>query len=81
MKLTPDDRTSNETLRSEDFRISVDHPKLSKEDSLETRHLKELLLLHIDLLQQQQELIVSRDRQIVALQQDKETVRFWFRKG
>lgn len=40
----------------------------------EAKHLKELLLLHLDLIQQQSEQIVTKDKQIAALKQDYETV-------
>lgn len=47
-------------------------PNQSKDK--ETKHLKELLLLHLDLIQQQSEQIVTKDKQIAALKQDYETV-------
>ena len=56
---------------------SVDQPKLQKEESSETRHLKDLLLLHLDLIQQQQELYVLKDRQISQLKQDNYAVSTW----
>lgn len=56
-------------------KIICDEPKLSKEDSHETRHLKDLLLLHLDLIQQQQELLLAKDRTIKSLRQDKEALK------
>lgn len=50
-------------------------PKLAREDSQETRQLKDLLLLHLDLIQQQQETIIMKERQVQALMQEKTTVR------
>ena len=59
--------------------IVSEEPKLSKEDPQETRHLKELLLLHLEWIQQQQEALLSKDRQIQRLKQEKDAVslRFW----
>ena len=57
-----------------DSKTNNEEPKLSKEESQETRHLKELLLLHLDLIQQQQELILMKDRQLQQMTQEKETV-------
>ncbi|KAG8289252.1 U2 snRNP complex subunit msl1 [Homalodisca vitripennis] len=36
-------------------------------------HLKELLLLHLDLIQQQSEQLVTKDKQITALKQENDT--------
>ena len=55
-------------------KTNSEEPKLSKEESQETRHLKELLLLHLDLIQQQQELILMKDRQLQQVTTEKETV-------
>ena len=41
---------------------------------LETRHLKELLLVNLDLVQNQQELLAEKERQLNQLQQENETV-------
>ena len=57
-----------------DSRIICDEPKLSKEDPQETRHLKDLLLLHLDWIQQQQENLQEKDRQIKRLKQEKDAV-------
>lgn len=40
----------------------------------EVKHLKELLLLHLDLIQQQSEQIVTKDKLLAALRQENETV-------
>lgn len=40
----------------------------------EINHLKELLLLHLDLIQQQSEQLVTKDKQITALKQETEMV-------
>lgn len=44
-------------------------------DLTEVKHLKELLLLHLDLIQQQSEQIVTKDKLLAALRQENETVR------
>ena len=59
---------------AKEIKLLRDEPKLSKEDSQETRHLKELLLLHLDLIQQQQETILMKDRQLQAHAQEKSAV-------
>lgn len=43
-------------------------------DLTEVKHLKELLLLHLDLIQQQSEQIVTKDKLLCALRQENETV-------
>lgn len=43
-------------------------------DQTEVKHLKELLLLHLDLIQQQSEQIVTKDKLLSALRQENETV-------
>ncbi len=63
----------NEAASAEN-RTGFEEPKLSKEDPQETRHLKDLLLLHLDLIQQQQEIILGKDRQIHNLKQEKNAV-------
>ena len=50
-------------------------PKLSKEESQDARHWKELVLLHLDLIQQQRDIILAKDQQIKTLTQEKEAVR------
>ncbi|KAK0072664.1 hypothetical protein PV325_011016 [Microctonus aethiopoides] len=42
-------------------------------DLAEVKHLKELLLLHLDLIQQQSEQIVTKDKLLAALRQENET--------
>lgn len=41
----------------------------------EIKHLKELLLLHLDLIQQQSEQIVTKDKLLSALRQENETLK------
>lgn len=43
----------------------------------EISHLKELLLIHLDLIQQQSEQLVTKDKQIAALKQENDTVRLF----
>lgn len=45
-----------------------------QKDGAEVKHLKELLLLHLDLIQQQSEQLVTKDKQLSALRQENETV-------
>jgi male-specific lethal 1 len=45
-------------------------------DFTEVKHLKELLLLHLDLIQQQSEQIVTKDKLLAALRQENETVGY-----
>ena len=45
-----------------------------QKDSAEVKHLKELLLLHLDLIQQQSEQLVTKEKQLSALRQENETV-------
>jgi hypothetical protein len=44
----------------------------------ETIQLKELLLVNLDLVQQQQELLAEKDRKLHSLQQENESVRSFF---
>ncbi|XP_023247352.1 male-specific lethal 1 homolog isoform X2 [Copidosoma floridanum] len=44
-------------------------------DLTEVKHLKELLLLHLDLIQQQSEQIVTKDKLLSALRQENETLK------
>ncbi|XP_053598300.1 serine/threonine-protein kinase pakD [Microplitis demolitor] len=48
-------------------------PRLN--DLAEVKHLKELLLLHLDLIQQQSEQIVTKDKLLAALRQENETLK------
>lgn len=50
---------------------------LDMESKLETRQLKDLLLLHIDLIQHQQEQLIQKDRDIGTLHKEKEAVGLW----
>nr|CAD7426805.1 unnamed protein product [Timema monikensis] len=45
------------------------------QDNTEVKHLKELLLLHLDLIQQQSEQLVTKDKQLSSLRQENETLR------
>lgn len=44
-------------------------------DLTEVKHLKELLLLHLDLIQQQSEQIVTKDKLLASLRQENETLK------
>uniref|UniRef100_A0A1B6DR50 Uncharacterized protein n=1 Tax=Clastoptera arizonana TaxID=38151 RepID=A0A1B6DR50_9HEMI len=64
------------------FPCDFDHIYASKmaenvkvqDSNSEIIHLKELLLLHLDLIQQQSEQLVTKDKQITALKQETEMV-------
>ncbi len=45
-----------------------------RDDAQEVTQLKELLLVHLDMISQQQDLIMAKDRQIRALKTEKEAV-------
>uniref|UniRef100_A0A1B6LFQ2 PEHE domain-containing protein n=1 Tax=Graphocephala atropunctata TaxID=36148 RepID=A0A1B6LFQ2_9HEMI len=47
----------------------------SGDKNSEIMHLKELLLLHLDLIQQQSEQLVTKDKQITALKQENDTLK------
>ena len=63
---------------AESRKVHKSEAKFKKDDSQDARHWKELLLLHLDLIQQQREMLLSKDRQIKALSQEKDTVRSYF---
>lgn len=44
-------------------------------ESAEVKKLKELLLLHLDLIQQQSEQLMTKDKQLAVLRQENETLR------
>lgn len=46
----------------------------SKVETLGEKQLKDLLVLHFDLIQHQQELIIQKDKQIKNIKQEKDTV-------
>jgi len=50
-------------------------PRITKEETPQIRHLKELLLLHLDLLQQQHEQLTLKDRQIAVLRQERDALQ------
>lgn len=62
----------------ENRKVQTSEAKFPKDDGQDARHWKELLLLHLDLIQQQREMLLSKDRQIKTLSQEKETVRQYF---
>lgn len=45
------------------------------QDLTEVKHLKELLLLHLDLIQQQSEQLVTKDKLLAALKEENETLK------
>ena len=74
-KTTENQSAKNLSAVNDDSFSSADESRAAKDDPQESKHLKELLLLHLDLIQQQQELILAKDRQIKSLRSEKETVR------
>lgn len=74
-------KTEEEEESKMTFSCEFDHMYASmaeartlRDEGTEIRHLKELLLLHLDLIQQQSEQIVTKDKQLAALRQENETV-------
>lgn len=57
------------------YASSMNDGSKSKTVTSELNLLKELLLSHLDLIQQQSEQLVTKDKQISALQQENATVR------
>lgn len=53
---------------------SVETGLAGNEPNSEVRHLKELLLLHLDVIQQQSEQLVTKEKTITNLRQENETV-------
>ena len=68
-------------IKEERFSCDFDHmyASMAEHDSVaavaETRQLKELLLLHLDLIQQQSDQLVNKDKLIQNLRQENEMVR------
>ena len=62
----------------ENRKMQTSEAKFPKDESQDATHWKELLLLHLDLIQQQREMLLAKDRQIKTLSQEKETVRKYF---
>lgn len=60
---------------TENRKVQTSEAKFPKDDSQDATHWKELLLLHLDLIQQQREMLLSKDRQIKTLSQEKETLK------
>ena len=61
-------------MSSTDNHMTLEQINVHRDDSKETRQLKELLLVHLDMITQQQEIIMAKDRQIRALKSEKEAV-------
>lgn len=54
---------------------SMAEARTLRDESNEMMHYKELLLLHLDLIQQQSEQIVMKDKELAALRQEVETLK------
>ncbi len=67
---------SSKAGTSTDNHMTMEQLNVSTEDSKETRQLKELLLVHLDLITQQQELLLAKERQVRTLKGEKEAVSF-----
>lgn len=66
-------------IKEERFPCDFDHmyASMAEHDSAaaaEVRQLKELLLLHLDLIQQQSEQLVNKDKQLNNLRQENDMV-------
>lgn len=73
--------TSEESENRLAMAVEFDHMYIGCSDSkasvgkdLEVQHLKDLLLLHLDLIQQQAEQLVAKDKQIKILRDENENV-------
>ena len=66
--------TDSATMSSSDNHMTLEQINVHRDDSKETRQLKELLLVHLDMITQQQEILMAKDRQIRALKSEKEAV-------
>ncbi|XP_037798328.1 male-specific lethal 1 homolog isoform X1 [Penaeus monodon] len=74
--------TSEESENRLAMAVEFDHMYIGCSDSkasvgkdLEVQHLKDLLLLHLDLIQQQAEQLVAKDKQIKILRDENENLR------
>ena len=66
--------TDSAAMSSSDNHMTLEQINVHRDDSKETRQLKELLLVHLDMITQQQEILMAKDRQIRALKSEKEAV-------
>ena len=66
--------TDSTAMSSSDNHMTLEQINVHRDDSKETRQLKELLLVHLDMITQQQEILMAKDRQIRALRSEKEAV-------
>lgn len=66
---------ANRTGDMGDNHLTLEDLETKNGDTHETKQLKELLLVHLDLIQQQQELLLAKDRQIQTLRSERDTVR------
>lgn len=81
-KVTASSMTSSEESENRlAMAVEFDHMYIGCSDSkasvgkdLEVQHLKDLLLLHLDLIQQQAEQLVAKDKQIKILRDENENV-------
>lgn len=80
-KVTSSMTTSEGTENKLAMAVEFDHMYIGCSDSkasigkdIEVQHLKDLLLLHLDLIQQQAEQLVAKDKQIKTLRDENENV-------
>ena len=59
-----------------DGRLCMNEVMKAIDETPETKHLKDLLLLHLDWSQQQQELILAKDRQLRDLRSERDAVSY-----
>jgi len=69
----------NMTIKEERFSCDFDHMYTSTNvhDNGEVRHIKEMSLLHLDVIQHQSEELVRKDKIIAALKKENEMVRYF----
>ena len=74
-RITEHSESRNISLEGNDTQRCIVDSLGAIDETPETKHLKDLLLLHLDWIQQQQEMIITKDRQIQTLRSEKEAVR------
>ena len=67
---------NGDSLNFNSYELFQDDPNRMKSDCLsQVAHLRQLLLLHLELIQQQQEQIQNKDKELNRLKLEKEQVR------
>lgn len=71
----PMEDTSNKRNNIENQKEEPKVPNVTRIETLGEKQLKDLLVLHIDLIQHQQGLIIQKDKQIKQIKQEKDTLK------